>query len=156
LRQARHDRATALCEEGLAVCRQIDHRTGESMMLGNLGLSALIERRPTEALRFFRLALLIDLELDYADGLIYGLVGFAAALASGAGAPDAALLLGAADAAAQASAVELEPLEAEVESNVTEALRAALGAEQLAQAHAAGWALSLDEAVEHALRAAGS
>lgn len=125
-------------------------------MLGNLGLAALLERRPAEALGFFRLALLIDRELDYVEGLIYGVLGIAAALSVGAGAPDAAMLLGAAHAAAQATAVELEPLELEVDAEVTEMLSAALGAEQLAVAHAAGQALSLDQAVEQALRAAGS
>jgi predicted ATPase/DNA-binding SARP family transcriptional activator len=155
LRQGRRDRATALFEEGLDVCRKIGHRTGESVMLGNLGLSALLERRPAEALGFFRLAILIDRELDYAEGLIYGLVGIATALSAGAAAPDAAMLLGAAHAAARATAVELEPLEVELEANATETLRAALGAERLAQAEAVGRALSLDEAVEHALRAAG-
>jgi tetratricopeptide (TPR) repeat protein len=156
LRRGRYDRAMALFEEGLAVCRQIGHRTGESVMLGNLGLAALFESRRAEALRLFRRALLIDRELDYAEGLIYGLVGIAAALSHGAGAPDAAMLLGAAHAAAQATAVELEPLEVEVEAKVWETLTAALGAERLAQAHAAGQALDLDEAVEHALHAAGS
>ena len=156
LRQRRYDRATALFEEGLAVCRQIGHRTGESVMLGNLGLAAVFEGRPAEALEFFRLALLIDRELDYAEGLIYGLVGVAAALSNGAGAPDAAVLLGAAHAAAQATAVELEPLEAELEANLRETLRAALGAERLAQADAAGRTVGLSEAVEQALRAAGS
>ena len=54
------------------------------------------------------------------------------------------------------TAVELEPLEVEVEAKATETLRGVLGAEQLAETHAAGRALSLEEAVEHALRAAGS
>ena len=156
LRRGRHDRATALFEEGLAVCRAVGHRTAESVMLGNLGLAALLEGRPAEALRFFRLALLIDRELDYVEGLIYGVVGIAAALSDGPGAPDAAALLGAAHAAAQATAVELEPLEVEVDAKAMETLRASLGADQLAEAHAAGAALSLDEAVELALRAAGS
>jgi predicted ATPase len=156
LRQGRYDRATALFEDGLAVCRQIGHRTGESVMLGNLGLAALFEGPRAEALGFFRLALLIDRELDYAEGLIYGLVGIAAALSDGAGAPHAAVLLGAAHAAAQATAVELEPLEAELAANVRETLMAALGAERLAQADAAGRTIGLGEAVEQALRAAES
>jgi predicted ATPase len=156
LRTGQHDRATELFEEGLGVCRQIDHRTGESVMLGNLGLAALLEHRPDEARGFFRLALLIDRELDYGEGLIYGVVGIAAALAEGAAASDAATLLGAADAAARATGVELEPLEVAVLANATATLTASLGAAQMARAQAAGRALSLDDAVEHALRAAGS
>ena len=120
-------------------------------MLGNLGLAALLERRPAEALGLFRAALLIDRELGYSEGMIYGLVGIAAALSATDGAPDAAMLLGAADAAARATAVELEPLELEVHAQVTEQLEEALGAERFAQVHASGQALSLDDAVEHAL-----
>jgi predicted ATPase/DNA-binding SARP family transcriptional activator len=156
LRRGRNERAAALFEEGLAVCRQIDHRTGESVMLGNLGLVALLERRPGDALRFFRLALLIDRELDYVEGLIYGVVGIAAALAARGDTPDAAMLLGAAHAAGEVTGVELEPLETEVDANTRETLATALGAEQLAEALAAGRALSLGDAVERALRAAAS
>jgi hypothetical protein len=125
-------------------------------MLGNLGLAALLEGRPDEAARLFRLALLIDRDLAYLEGLIYGLVGIAAALAAGGAELDAAVLLGAAHAAAEGAGVELEPLEAEVDAEATETLRAALGAGQLADALAAGRVLSPGDAVEHALRAAGS
>ena len=103
LRRDRYDRARALFEEGLAVTRAIGHRTGESVMLGNLGLAALLERRPADALEPFRSALLIDRELAYTEGLIYALVGIAAALSAIDGAPDAATLLGAAQAAARAT-----------------------------------------------------
>ena len=156
LRRGQHDRARALFDEGLAVSRESGHRTAESVMLGNLGLVALLERRPAEALGLFRAALLIDRELDYAEGLIYGLVGSAAALSATDGAPEAAMLLGAADAGARATAVELEPLELEVQREATEVLREALGVEQFAQAYASGGALDLQDAVGHALRAAES
>jgi predicted ATPase/DNA-binding SARP family transcriptional activator len=154
LQRGEHDRARSLFDEALAVCREIGHRTGESAMLGNLGLAALLERRPAEALEHFRAALLIDLELDYAEGLIYGLVGSAAALSAADEAPEAALLLGAAHAAATATAVELEPLELEVQTRAAEILKDALGVEQFAEAHASGEALSLEDAVERALSAA--
>lgn len=156
LRLGRTDRARALFDEGLAVCRQIGHRTGESVMLGNLGLAALLEDRPDEAVGHFRLALLVDRELGYAEGMIYGLVGIAAGLAEVGETRDAAVLLDAAHAAAGATAIELEPLEAEVESRAQETLRRAFGAEQSDGAHARGLAFSLDEAVEHALRVAAA
>ena len=152
LRRGQYDEARALFEDGLAVSREIGHRTGESVMLGNLGLAALLERRPAEALGHFRAALLIDRELGYTEGVIYGLVGIAAVLSATDGAPDAAVLLGAAHAAARASAVELEPLELEVHARVTEALGEALGADRFAEAHASGQTLSLDDAVERGLR----
>jgi predicted ATPase/DNA-binding SARP family transcriptional activator len=143
LRRGQRDEARAQFEAGLTVSREIGHRTGESVMLGNLGLAALLEQRQAEALEHFRAALRIDRELGYTEGLIYGLFGIAAALPPG---DEAAQLLAAADAAAHASAVELEPLEAEVHARVTQALGAA----------AAGPELGLDAAVERALSTAVS
>jgi predicted ATPase len=154
LRTGQHDRARALFEEGRGVCRENDLRAPESVMLGNLGLVALLEHQPDEALALFRQAVLIDRELGYGEALIYDLVGIAAALAEAGAATEAALLLGAADVAARTMAVELEPLEARVHSELTATLRAALGAEQFDQAHASGRTLSLGDAVEHGLRAA--
>ena len=156
LRRGLHDRATALFEEGLSVSRAIGHRTAESVMLGNLGLAALLERRPAQALEFFRTGLLIDRELGYAEGQIYGLIGIAAALSVIDAAPDAAVLLGAADAVARATGVELEPLETEVHEQTVRALMDALGADQLDRLRQSGQALDLDEGVVQALHAADS
>jgi len=111
-------------------------------MLGNLGLAALLESRPDEALALFRQALVIDRELGFGEGMIYDLVGIAAALSDAGATADAALLLGAADAAAAATAVELEPLEARVHAELTKTLGAALGSDEK---------VSLEAAAEHAL-----
>jgi predicted ATPase/DNA-binding SARP family transcriptional activator len=151
LRRGQHEQARSLFEDGLAVCRDIGHRTAESVMLGNLGLVALLEQRPGEAVGHFRAALEIDRQLGYVEGEIYGMVGIAAVLAAIGSATDAALLLGAADAAAGESAVELEPLELEVHRRLTKTLTEALGAERFAEAHASGRALGHDEAVERGL-----
>jgi tetratricopeptide (TPR) repeat protein len=156
LRRRQYARARAQFEEGLALSREVGHRVAESVMLGNLGLAAVLERRPAEALELFRTALLIDRPLGFSEGMIYGLVGIAAALSATGGAADAAMLLGAADGAVRATAVELEPLELEVHARVTEELGAQLGAGRFGEIHASGQALSLDDAVEHALRVAES
>jgi predicted ATPase len=151
LRRGRLERAAALFGEGLDICREIGHRTGESVMLGNLGLAALLARRPAPALEHVRRALLIDRELGYAEGLIYGLVGIAAALGA---TEEAALLLGAAHAGAEATAVELEPLEHEIHGRAMEDLRERLGQETLARALERGRELRLDAAGDDALRTA--
>jgi predicted ATPase/DNA-binding SARP family transcriptional activator len=153
LRRGQYDRARIRFEEGLTVCRRVGHATGESVMLGNLGLAAVLEGRPKGALDSFREALLIDRRLGWPEGMIYGLLGIAAALAATEVASDAATLLGAADAAAQATAVEFEPLEAELHARLTRELGEELGARRFASVHEGGGALSLDDAVEHALRA---
>ena len=154
MRGGQHDRARTLFEEGLSVSREVGHRVAESVMLGNLGLVALLEGRPAEALALLRSALLIDRELGFPEGLIYGVVGIGAALAAIGAAPEAARLLGAAQVATEATGVELEPLEMEVQVNAAETLRTALGAEELERLRESGQALSLDEAVEEALQAA--
>jgi predicted ATPase len=154
LRRGHYDQARALFEDGLAVSREIGHRTGESVMLGNLGLAALFEEQTPDALRHLSAGLEIDRDLGYPEGAIYGVFGIAAALAATDDAPEAARLLGAADSAARASAVELEPLEHELHARVTDSLRETLGAGGFADNHAAGQLLSLDTAVERALGAA--
>lgn len=154
LQRGDHEAARARLREGLAVSREIGHRTGESAMLGNLGLAALLERDPQPALGLFREALEIDRELDYAEGLIYGLVGIAAALSATEQRQEAAVLLAAADAAARATAVELEPLEQELHAETTRRLHEALGPEGFAAARADGEALSLEQAVDRALSTA--
>jgi tetratricopeptide (TPR) repeat protein len=154
LRRGQYEKARALFEEGLDVSREIGHRTAESVMLGNLGLAALLERRPSEALGHIRAALAIDRELGYTEGVIYGAVSLAAVLAATGAEEDAATLLGAAHAAAQASAVELEPLELELHREMTASLGEALGPDPFAEAHATGQALGLDDAIERGLSAA--
>jgi len=156
LRTGQYDRAEALFEEGLGLCRQTDLGYAESVSLGNLALAALLEGRPGDAVSLFREALLVDRELGSGEGLIYGLVGIAAALSETGEAAEAAVLLGAADIAARATAVELEPLEARIHAQVRETLQGALGAERFGHAYASGQALSLDEAVERGLQGAVS
>jgi predicted ATPase/DNA-binding SARP family transcriptional activator len=156
LRTGQYDRARALFEEGLGLCREGDLGYAESVTLGNLALAALLEGRPGEAVSLFREALLFDRALGSGEGLIYGLVGIAAALSETGAAAEAAVLRGAADVAARATAVELEPLEARIHAELKETLRAALGPERFGDAYASGQTLSLDEAVERGLQGAVS
>jgi tetratricopeptide (TPR) repeat protein len=151
LRRGQYDQARAQFEDGLAVAREIGHRTGESVMRGNLGIAALLQGRADDALVHFRAGLEIDRELAYTEGMIYGVFGIAAAIADDA--PEAARLLGAAETAARALAVELEPLELELHARVTAGLQETLGRGRFADARAAGQMLSLDDAVERALSA---
>jgi predicted ATPase len=142
LRRGQYGEARTLFEDALAVSRESGHRTGESVILGNLGLAEVLEQRPAEAITHFRAALEIDRELGYTEGVIYGALGLAAVLPT----PHAATMLGAADAAASASAVELEPLELELHGRLTASLR-----EPFADAYAIGQTLGLEEAVERGL-----
>jgi predicted ATPase/DNA-binding SARP family transcriptional activator len=145
-------RARVYCVEGLEVCRRIGHRTGVSILLGNLGLADVLEGEHDRALATFREILLHDREIGYTEGLVYGLAGFAASLAAGGRAEDAATILGAAQAGADRTGLELEALERSVEEGTIAALRERLGEELFAETRGAGAHLSLDDAIEHALR----
>ena len=119
--------------------------------LGNLGLAALAGGRPADAHVLFLRALAIADELDYTEALVYGLEGVAAALAA-TGAPErAATLLGAADAAATAASLVLEPLELRVHDETSAALADALGDDTFAALYAAGGKVGLRDAAADAL-----
>jgi len=86
------------------------------------------------------------------EGSIYGLEGTAAALAALGLDRQAASVLGAAQAAADGTGVELAPLEAEIHERTAAALRDALGEDGFADALAAGRQLPLEDAVGYALQ----
>lgn len=135
------------------MCRRLGHATGISVVLGNLGLAALLEHRPRDACAIYRQALLHDRELGYTEGLIYDLAGTAAALASSERTIEAAMILGASRVAAELTGVKLELLESEMQAQATETLRRTHGDEPFAAALSSGGQLDIDTATEYALRA---
>ncbi|HXV58661.1 MAG TPA: BTAD domain-containing putative transcriptional regulator, partial [Gaiellaceae bacterium] len=101
LRVGEAERAAGLFEEALGVFETLGQRDRIPVPLGNLGLAALLDGRPEEALDLLRQALSVAQELDYTEAEIYGIDGVAAALAATGEREAAALLLGAASAAAE-------------------------------------------------------
>jgi hypothetical protein len=121
-----------------------------SVVLGNLGLAALLGNRSDDAFGLFRRGIALAHELDYTETVIYDLEGIAATLSATGAAEEAATLLGAGEAAAEAAGVVLEPLERRIHDQMSNALRDALG-DAFATIHAAGRLLTLADAVALAL-----
>jgi tetratricopeptide (TPR) repeat protein len=148
-----HERATLALEEALAVFERLGLRDRMPIALGNLGLAALLRGRPQDALASLRRSVEVALELDYTEGLIYGLEGIAAALTATGAFERAATFIGAADAAAEATSVVLEPLERGIHDETRQTLLGALGEDAFAAIEAAGRQLPLTDAATAALSA---
>jgi predicted ATPase/DNA-binding SARP family transcriptional activator len=145
------ERGGSLCEQGRALHAELGQRDAMLQALFNVGLAALLLDRPHEARTRFREGLEIACELDYAESLIYFLEGFAGALAA-SGEPDqAAMLLGAAHVAEEATGIVLEPLERDVHERTVGMIRDVLDEATFTAAWAAGERLPVRDAATYAL-----
>ena len=152
IRNGEYQRGRALCVEALPILERLQLRARTVLLLGNLGLAALLEGSLEEALDSFGQALEIAADLGYVEGSIYGLEGTAAVFAAAGRHEQAAMILGAAQAAADGTGVELAPVEAGVHEQTEAALSHALGESSFAEVCAAGRQLPLDDAIAYALR----
>ena len=139
--QGDDEQARTLCEEALALLRDLGERGSMPLPLVNLGLAALVQERHDEALALFREGLELSAELGFVVLLIASLDGLAA-VAAATGEPErAATILGAVDAAAATTGASLEPFERALHDRTVEAL---VG---FGPARTAGRQLPVDEAV---------
>jgi tetratricopeptide (TPR) repeat protein len=91
------ERATALYEECLGLAEQVDNEHLQTLVLHQLGFTALLEGKPTRAREYFQASVAANLNLLDQEGLAYCLDGFAA-VAQADGNPQAAVRLHAAAA----------------------------------------------------------
>ncbi|HEV2072350.1 MAG TPA: tetratricopeptide repeat protein [Thermomicrobiales bacterium] len=146
-----HERAVACLEEALALSRAVGDRRSEGSALA--GLAEVARRRgiALEATDRFRQALTLMSELENKDGVGYVLNALALlSLETGRLAP-AARLLGAAEKLRESLGIVPAPIERPELERANAALRADLGEDIYAGAHAAGAALSLEKAIAEAL-----
>ena len=144
--QGAYEEGKFLCDEALSLFRKLDERASMPLPLINLGLAALMQDRPGEALPYFQEALQLGNELGFVVPIVYSMDGLAAALAGIGALEQAATVLGAAEAAAETTGVSLEPLEQEIHDRTVDTV-AGFGS-----ARGAGRQLPVDEAVAWALR----
>jgi predicted ATPase/DNA-binding SARP family transcriptional activator len=149
--QGEYEQAQVLCEEALSIARRRHDPSGMPMPLINLGLAWFLQQRYGEAFACFRRGIELSDALGHIVPLVYFLDGLAAVLAATGNAEQAATIVGAALAAAEATGASLEPLEQEIHDRTVEATKQALGAEAFAVAWATGCRLTMDEAVARAL-----
>jgi predicted ATPase/DNA-binding SARP family transcriptional activator len=146
-----YEGARVRLEEALAVFDGLGLRDRISVVLCNVGHAAFLGDHPDEALGFYRRGIAVAHELEYAEMVIYGLGGVAAVLCATGEAERATTLLGAADAAAEARGLVLEPFESRIYDQTKQALEDALGEEAFAAIHAAGTQIALGDAAAYAL-----
>jgi predicted ATPase len=149
-----HDYAAALAyaEEALGLFRQSEDPTGVAISTGNVGDALLHLDRRDEARVALRESLIRLTEIGEKDGVADGLERLASLALHEEQPQRAAGLFAAAGALRRAiGTVPVPPDRAELEANIT-AVRARLEAAEFDRAWQAGQALSLEQAVELALK----
>ena len=153
--QGDYPRAAALYTESLALHRQLGNSMEIPALLHNLGYVALGQGDGPGARGLFAESLRRQHELGNAAGVAEGLTGLAALALTYEQPEHAARLLGAAAGLRDRGALPIWPAERIEIARHTAAARAKLAAAVLAQAWAAGQALTLEQAIAEALTAAG-
>ena len=153
--QGNTERALAYETESLALRRRFGDRYGAAFSLAHLGWIELERGEGQRAAPYLREALLLDHEAGHRWGMAPCLTGLAL-LAANEGRPqEAARLLGAADAFGRSEGSVLTPDDRSRYDQVVAVVAATLCGEAFAAAHAAGRALSQEDAVALALRVSG-
>jgi non-specific serine/threonine protein kinase len=154
LMQGDFGRAAAMSEEGVALYRRMGERDALLQPQFNLGVAALLDDRGGDALAIFRVGLELALALGYVEALVYFLEGHAAVRAARGEGRHAAVLAGAAEAAAERVGVSLEPFERELHERTAGDAERALGGAAFAAARDEGRRLEPEEAAGYAMRLA--
>ncbi|MDQ3654840.1 MAG: tetratricopeptide repeat protein [Chloroflexota bacterium] len=141
------DRAAELHDEALVLYRKVGDERGIAWSLSNLGVLNLLRGEPARAFAPLREALGLYVALGDRDGIAESLEGL-----GGVGStPDAARLLGAAEALRQILGRSMSPAERATNALIAGPIRAAIGEDAFAAAWAAGRALTIEDAVATAL-----
>jgi predicted ATPase/class 3 adenylate cyclase len=146
-----YDRAAVLTEEAMALYSELGYARGRAHAMHNLGYVRLRQGDAAGARALFRESLQLARGLENNRDVVYALAGLAGASVAGAEPRHAARLFGAVEALLASVEIQLEPAEhAEFVRN-TAAVRARLEADVFAAAWAEGRAMTLEQAIEHAL-----
>ena len=147
-----YESAKSCYAESLVLSQETGERIRQAIQYGNLGFIAYHQSQPQLAVKYIQQGLVIVEELDILPEVptwLYSLAGPIAAL----GYPlKAALLLGAAEAQLKTIGVELQPADRQDILPIIDSVRHTLGEEDYQQAWQAGYELTLQQAIEFALR----
>jgi predicted ATPase/class 3 adenylate cyclase len=144
--------ARAHLAESLGIHRGLKDMHGMVYASLNLGIAEYLSGSPAAAASLFAESLQLARRLFLTEGMGYALLGLAMTRDSLEAADRSARLHGAADKALDALARTPQPLETQLRDADRERLRAAMGAQAFEASYAAGRALSIEEAIELALR----
>lgn len=144
------ERAEEVAAESIPLLQEVGDRLGEASAHANAAFAALMLDRPSDAVTRFATAL--DLARRFGDpaAVIVAVEGIAAVAARHGEFGAAARLLGASAAATASGELTLEALSRSLREETLELLRGTSGPEAVDRGLAAGAALSLDDATDHA------
>lgn len=147
-----YDRAGELFEESLGLLQAQGDTANVARSLFNLGAVALMHDRLDEAATRFRDSVRLGRDTGDKEDLAWCLLGIAGyAAASGLG-PEAAVLLGAADGLLEAMGAAFKPFERRLHDDTLDRARAMTSGDAFGSDRDRGAALSLDDAIDEALR----
>jgi predicted ATPase/DNA-binding XRE family transcriptional regulator len=149
--QAEYARATTLFEESLALARAAGDETSIALVLGNLGLVAFAEGDHARALALQRQALANWMQVNNKPWLARAVEHFALIAAATNDPKRAARLFGAGSALRAAFGNSQPPNDRELNDHFIAVAREQLGASCFDAAWAEGEAMSLEDAIAHAL-----
>jgi predicted ATPase/class 3 adenylate cyclase/DNA-binding CsgD family transcriptional regulator len=153
--QGRLDRAGTLLEEAIAIWRRIDNIWGLGISLHNLGHVVLRGGEPDRTEALFAESIAHFRATEATPGMIFCLAGLAGAAARRGQLQRAARLFGAADALMRVNQLPLQPVDrTEFDRNLA-SVRQGLAPARFEDSWAAGSAMTLDEALAHALAPVG-
>ena len=151
-----YDAAAALFEESLALLRKVGDTANIARSLFNLGASTLERGKLPPARDLLRESLSLSIAVGDKEDVAWCLVGLAA-VATRTGDPDrGAVLLGAADALLEGMGALMKPFERGLQARTLATIREALDDPRIADAWARGRALTIEQAVAHAVAASAS
>jgi tetratricopeptide (TPR) repeat protein len=150
IEQEDHERALELASEGIRLAKAVGDRWLEATALNSAAYAAFQLGQTDLAVEDMHEAIRVYAETGVLDGLMYALVDLAEMATSMGSTEHAARLLGASDALGERGGYVLDPLNLATRKRALERVRTELR-EQAELALAKGRAMSLDEAVEHAL-----
>lgn len=152
--QRRFDEAGALFEEAVELCRASGRQEQLVISTFNRGRVSALQGRHAEAAALFRDALSDAHDLGYREMIAYSLKGIGEVLAAQSETTESARLLGAADGLFGELGAHVEAIERETYARTVERLKATLGDDTFAAAHAEGRSMTLEQAVATAAGAA--
>jgi predicted ATPase/class 3 adenylate cyclase len=144
--------ARAHLAESLGIHRGLKDKHGVVYASLNLGIAEYLSGSPAAAASLFVESLQLARRLFLGEGMGYALLGLAMIRDNPAAADRSARLHGAADKALDALGRTPQPLETQLRDADREWLRATMGAQAFEAGYAAGGALTIEEAIELALR----
>ena len=152
LKQGDHEKAKELIEESLALSRELGNKRFMAYVLRLLGLVALGQEDPDLATQLLKESLVLYREMGIKHFIALCLEGFTGVAVAQGESERSARLLGAAEEIREAVGAPMEPSEQVEVDGYSAAVRAELDEKAFSAAWAEGRAMTVEEAIDYALK----